>query len=258
MEAALLCAFMLSAFALTASLQHHASPLRHLVDGDAARRALTGIGMGLTAAALIYSPWGRRSGAHLNPSITLTFYRLGKIRSRDVAGYVAAQFAGAAAGVAVASVILRGIAASPDVNYIATVPGSRGIAAAFAGEAAISFGMMAMVLVVSNTARGARFTGAFAACLVAIYIAVESPLSGMSMNPARSLAPAFASGTLGTIWIYVAAPLLGMLLAAELYIRRYGVAAVRCAKLHHPENGACHFHCRRDAAEATQIEGATR
>jgi len=90
--------------------------------------------------------------------------------------------------------------------------------------------------------RLSRFTGVLAACLVALYIAIESPLSGMSMNPARSFAPAVASRTLATLWIYFVAPLAGMLLAAELYVRRHGHAAVRCAKLQHG-SGACHFHC---------------
>src|SRR5690349_18767879 len=62
------------------------------------RRALLGIAMGSTAIALIYSPWGMRSGAHLNPAVTLTFWRLGKIAPADAAFYIAAQFAGGAAG----------------------------------------------------------------------------------------------------------------------------------------------------------------
>src|SRR5262249_4466073 len=96
---------------------------------------------------------------------------------------------------------------------------------------------------VSNTRRLSRFTGGLAACLIALYISVEAPISGMSMNPARSFAPAIAAGTLGTWWLYVVAPLAGMLGAAELYVRRHGHDAVLCAKLHHGTGDSCHFHC---------------
>jgi aquaporin Z len=243
MEAALLAAFMLSAVWVTALLQHPASPVRAALPSAVWRRALTGLAMGVTAASIIYSPWGRRSGAHINPAITLTYLRLRKIGLRDAVCYVVAQFTGAAAGIVTAVVLSRSIVASPEVNYVATLPGMAGSGAAFIAEVAISFGMMATVLVMSNSPRFARFTGVSAACLVMLYIAVESPLSGMSMNPARSLAPAIASGGLGAVWIYFLAPTAGMLLAAEVYVRRRGHGAVRCAKLYHPSGVPCHFHC---------------
>lgn len=244
MEALGLGLFMVAAVAITAAIEHPASPVRAAIGSPFARRALVGIGMGATAASLIYSPLGRRSGAHLNPSVTLTYLRLGKLTARDAALYVVAQFAGAAIGIAAASSLLREIAANASVNYVATIPGVSGPAAAFAAEAAISFGMMTAILQASNTPRIARFTGVIAACLVAIYIALEAPLSGMSMNPARSLAPALATQGLRFLWIYFVAPPLGMLLAAELYVRWHGHARVRCAKLNHPTDGVCHFNCR--------------
>jgi aquaporin Z len=104
--------------------------------------------------------------------------------------------------------------------------------------------MMLTVLSVSNTQHLARFTGAFAGALIAIYITFEDPLSGMSMNPARTLGPALLSHTAHSLWIYFTAPLLGMLLAAELYVRTMGAQRVRCAKLHHPASGPCIFRCR--------------
>src|SRR5690349_10854499 len=84
-EAVLLGAFMVSACAVTAPLEHPASPLRHAIGSALARRAIIGAAMGATAVLLIYSPWGRRSGAHMNPAMTLCFLRLGKIRARDAA-----------------------------------------------------------------------------------------------------------------------------------------------------------------------------
>jgi aquaporin Z len=242
-EAALLAAFMMSAVGVTALVEYPASPVRQALSSAIVRRSLTGIAMGLTAAAIIYSPWGRRSGAHINPAITLTYLRLRKMTPRDAAFYVAAQFLGAIGGLTAAAALLPGVAGSRQVNYVATVPGSSGVAAAFVAEAAISFGMASMILTVSNSRRLSRFTGVLAACLVALYISVESPISGMSMNPARSFAPAIAAGSVCTWWLYVVAPVTGMLTAAELYVRRHGHAAVLCAKLHHGADGPCHFQC---------------
>jgi aquaporin Z len=133
---------------------------------------------------------------------------------------------------------------APDVLYVATVPGPLGPLGALAGEAAITFVLMSVVLRASNTARLAPLTGLFAGALVAAYITLEAPLSGMSMNPARSLASALPAGTWPSLWIYFTAPPLGMLMAAELYVRRRGLAGVFCAKLHHDASSRCIFRCR--------------
>jgi aquaporin Z len=102
---------------------------------------------------------------------------------------------------------------------------------------------MTLVLAATNSARLCRYTGVLAGCLIAIYITVEAPLSGMSMNPARSATPALFAGSVASLWIYFVAPPVGMLLAAELFVRRRGHGAVRCAKLHHGSSHACHFNC---------------
>jgi aquaporin Z len=201
-----------------------------------------GLAMGLTAVAIIYSPWGRRSGAHMNPAITLTFLRLGKVRGGDVAGYVAAQFAGGILGLAAAATVLPRALADPSVNYVATVPGPEGSSSAFAAEALISFWMMLTVLVSSNHPQLSRFTGLFAGSLVCLCIAVESPISGMSMNPARTLGSALWAWNFTGLWIYFTAPLVGMLAAAEAFVRAAGVHRVLCAKLQHG-GGPCLFGC---------------
>jgi aquaporin Z len=246
-EAACLGLFMLSAAGFATLLRHPASPLTPAImfaPWPALQRLPMGMAMGLTAAAIIYSPLGRRSGAHMNPAVTLTFLRLGRIDGRDAAAYVTAQFAGGAFGIVVATWLLGGLPAHPAINYVATVPGAAGEFAAFAAETVISFGMMLLVLSTSNIRRLARFTGAFAGLLIAAYITLEDPLSGMSMNPARTLGPAMLAHTGRSLWIYFAAPPLGMLLAAELFVRVAGAERVRCAKLHHPSGAPCIFHCR--------------
>jgi aquaporin Z len=249
-EASGLALFMLSAAGFATLLQHPSSPWLLTSDGAFARVPM-GLAMGLTAVALVYSPWGRRSGAHMNPAITLTFLRLGKIVPADAGGYVAAQFLGGAAGIALATWMLRGLPGDASVNYVATVPGPSGLAVAFAAEAAISFGMMLIVLVVSNHRQAARWTGVCAGALVCLYIVIEAPLSGMSMNPARSLGPALLAGETASLWIYFTAPLLGMLFAAEVYVRGWGLRQVRCAKLDHPAGVKCPFRCRMGELSAT-------
>jgi aquaporin Z len=244
-EAALLGLFMLSASAFGVLLEHPGSPLRIALVDPFERRALMGCAMGLTAITLIYSPLGKRSGAHMNPSVTLTFLRLGKVRAPDALLYVLAQFLGGAAGIGLASSIFGRLLADPHVNYVVT-QGAHGPAVAFAAEFAISFVLMAVVLCVSSTPRLEHFTGLCAGLLVALYITFEAPLSGMSMNPARSFGSALFRSTQGAgawmdFWVYLLAPLAGMGSAAFVYTRTSGAPPVRCAKLHHDNPQRCIF-----------------
>src|SRR3954471_2848426 len=97
MEAVELGLFMMSASVFTLLLYHPASPIISKLPSELFRRSLTGLAMGLTAIALIYSPWGKRSGAHMNPAVTLTFFRLGKVAGWDALFYITAQFLGSVA-----------------------------------------------------------------------------------------------------------------------------------------------------------------
>jgi aquaporin Z len=234
-EAALLGIFMISACGFVVLLEHPASVVHRMLSDPGMRRILMGLAMGSTAVALIYSPLGKRSGAHMNPAVTLTFARLGKVAPRDAALYAAAQFAGGIAGVLVASLAFGERLADRATNYAATLPGPPGVVVAFGAEALITFVLMWVILVVSNHPHRAHLTGLCAGLLVALYIAVEAPLSGMSMNPARTLGSAVFAGDWTALWVYFTAPPLGMLAAAELYLRRRGRDAVFCAKLRHAE-----------------------
>lgn len=242
MEAAGLGFFMISACFFVTLLEHPSSPVHGAIPDPTARRVMMGVAMGLTAVAIIYSPWGKQSGAHINPSITLTFFRLGKVRGWDASFYVIAQFLGAAAGVLIAHLAIGELVSNPRVNYAATFPGMDGIIIAFIAEVIISFILMTVVLVVSNISSIARFTGLFAGFLVATYITFEAPVSGMSMNPARSLGSSLFANSHMSLWIYFTAPLFGMMLAAEAYLRIRGAGAVFCAKLHHQNEKRC-IHC---------------
>ena len=240
--------FMISAFCFGTLLEHPASPVHQAIPNPLLRRLLMGLAMGSTAIGIIYSPWGKRSGAHINPAITLTFFRLGKIARWDATFYIVAQFIGGLLGALSAAFLLSAWAAHPSVNYVVTAPGNAGAPVAFLAEIAIIFLLMTVILHVSNNSRLHHFTGLCAGALVAIYITVEAPLSGMSMNPARTFASAVPAHHWAALWIYFTAPLIGMLAAAKVYVRARGVHSVVCAKLHHENNKRCIF-CGKPATQ---------
>jgi len=268
MEAFGLGLFMVSACSVGVLLDHPSSPAHKVIQDPTVRRVVFGAAMGATAILNIYSPWGKRSGSHLNPSTTLTFWRLGKVDTWDAVFYSLSQFAGGVAGVLTAQLLLGSLIAHPNVNYVATLPGPRGEAIAFGAEVLITFILLSVVLRVSNTADLASYTGLFAGALVMTFISIEAPLSGMSMNPARTLGSAAPRGIWTALWIYFAAPPIGMLLAAEFYLRMKGSGRVFCAKLHHHNDKRCIFRCNfseliAEAATAPsrahqQPEGAAR
>lgn len=247
MEAFGLGLFMVSAGGFATLLGAEDSPVRAAVPGDLARRALMGVAMGLTAVVNIYSPWGRRSGAHLNPATTLTFWRLGKVPGRDAGCYAAAQFAGGTLGAACVGALLGGDFLRPPVNAAATAPGPDGSGVAVLAEFVLTFVLMLVVLAVNNS-RLARYTGFVVGAVVAVSITVEAPLSGMSMNPARSFASAAVGGRWDHLWVYFVGPPLGMLSAARVFVWARGRLAVRCAKMDHDPRVRCIFCGHRPAA----------
>ncbi|MGH7387948.1 MAG: aquaporin [Candidatus Rokuibacteriota bacterium] len=242
-EAAGLGLFMIAAAVFGVLLEHPDSAVRQLIASGFVRRGLMGVAMGFTAVGIVYSRWGRQSGAHLNPAVTLAFFRLGKVRGPDAVFYGVAQFLGGAVGLGAAALALGPWLGHPAVRYVVTVPGPAGAWAAGAAELGIAFGLMGAVLLASNSTRFARLTGLFAGALVALYITVEAPISGMSMNPARTLASALPAREWTALWVYFVGPPLGMLLAAEAYRRLCGLQAVRCAKLDHGGARRCIFRC---------------
>lgn len=241
MEAALLGAFMVSACVFGALYEFPGSPVHQAIASELVRRLLMGISMGITAIAIIYSAWGKQSGAHINPSVTITFFRLGKIKAWDALFYIAAQFMGAVLGVVFVGVFLGKAVSDPAVRYVVTTPGSHGPWIALLAEFIIAAGMMSAVLYFSNHHRLAGYTGLFAGVLVATYIAIEAPFSGMSMNPARTFGSALPPMIWDGLWVYLTAPPLGMLFSAELYLWRKGQQSVKCCKLHHDNDKRCIF-----------------
>lgn len=240
-EAWCLGTFMVSACGFGALLFHPDSPFDAIP--AAFRSVLMGLAMGTTATVIIRSPWGRRSGAHYNPAVTLTYLRLGKVRPADAFFYIVSQFIGGVLGVLLAWLALGPRLENGEVNFVVTMPGDAGVAIAGVAEFAIAFILMSTVLIVSNSSRVSRLTPFFVGALVTLFIAVESPVSGMSMNPARTFASALVANQWKAWWIYLLVPPIAMLTAAEIHVRLQGIRSILCAKLDHTGSARCIFNC---------------
>jgi len=234
-------AYLLAACMVATLLQHPGSIVQQTVSSNIARRTLIGLALGATTIAIVTSPWGKRSGGHFNPAITLTFYRLGKVEFWDAWFYVIAQFVGAIGGACLARLALHGALGHQAVRYAVTVPGMYGSAVAFVAELAISFILMITVLFTTNSKGLAPYTAYFVGVLIAAYFIFEAPLSGMSTNPARTFGSALHANHWHALWIYFIAPSFGMLAAAEIFLRVRG-AAPYCGKLHQANSQRCIFH----------------
>lgn len=176
--------------------------------GGAVTHVGVAITFGLIVLAMIYT-FGEVSGAHLNPAVTLGFSALGLFPKKEIAPYLGSQMAGAF----LASGLLRFLFPTSQ-NLGATLPAGSDNQS-FVLETILTFLLM---LVIIRVSQGAKETGWFAGITIGAVVGLEAmfagPICGASMNPARSLAPAVVSGNVAQVWIYLAAPVLGALLAA--------------------------------------------
>ncbi len=182
-----------------------------IVVNDVSGGALTQVGIaltfGLVVTAMIYTV-GDVSGAHLNPAVTVGFWLARRLPRCEIAPYVGSQLAGAGA----ASLLLRAL--FPDHSTLGSTAPSGPVLQSFVFEIVLSWLLMFTILSVSTGAKEKGVTAGIAiGCVVGLEALFAGPICGASMNPARSLAPALASGQLEHLWIYVAAPLLGAALA---------------------------------------------
>lgn len=235
--------FMVAACLATVVLFGAGSVGVRAMPSAALRRLVMGAAMGGTAVMIIHSRMGKRSGAHFNPAITLTYLWLGKIGVWDAVGYVCGQFVGAVAGVGLVALFLRKALAQPSVDYAVTAPGIGGTAGAFGAELFMAALLMGVVLVMTNERRLAGYTSYAVGVLITGYVFFFAPVSGFSINPARTVGSAVWAGVWRAEWVYFVAPLLGMFGAAFVYVRRFGIERVLCAKLHAAPSVLCPFEC---------------
>jgi aquaporin Z len=209
--------FMISAGFFDALVQYPGLPFRHLISSSLLRRFLVGLAMGLTALYIFTSKFGKQSGAYINPAVTIVRYRLGDIRLRDAFFYILFQLIGGSLGLYLVVLFFPAWMRDPEINYIVTEPGPSGIVTAFVLEMLISFILIVVVLFMSLRKKWDRYTAYVVSALIVLFITVESPYSGMSMNPARTFASAIVAGEWNSFWLYCSAPLLGMLAGEYLY-----------------------------------------
>lgn len=217
-EALGLAIFMISACFFGAMIFSGKSQWYHLFSNDTERNITTGILMGATAWLIFYSPFTAPSGSHINPAVTITFWRLGKMCHWDSLFYILFQFIGGTVAVYMMQLLLGPVLIDPPVNSSVTIPGKAGILNAALMEVSIAFVTMSMVLFTSNHDKLKKYTRIFAACLVCVWVIIAGPVSGFGMNPARSFASALPGGIWTAFWIYLLMPFAGMLLAAEVFI----------------------------------------
>lgn len=221
MEAIGLAGFVIGAGLLSILLEHPDLPVMRSTLGKypIMRRIPMALALGgyITVVVLLI---GEISGAHINPSVTWTYFRLGKISFTNACFYTIAQFGGAMAGVLLLKLSVGKWFAHPVINYgnSAPMPPHHAMSA-FAAEFIISFILMLSVLIAASFKRFAKYGALIAGTLIALFIIIEMPFSGMSLNPARSFAASFASNSWNYLWIYFVAPTLAMLTAAEVFLQ---------------------------------------
>jgi len=210
--------FMFSAGFFDAIIEHPDLPVYQHIHSELVRRFLVGLSMGLTALFIFNAPFGKKSGAYINPAVTIVQYRLDNIDKKNAAFYILFQFIGGSIGMYLVYLLFPGLISSPAINYIVTVPGKAGVAVAFTAEFLISFALILVVLFSDNSKVFSKYTSYFVALMITLYITIEAPFSGMSMNPARTFASAIVANQWHVFWLYCTAPVLGMLLGERVFV----------------------------------------
>ncbi|MFM7434347.1 MAG: aquaporin [Gammaproteobacteria bacterium] len=217
------------------------SVMTEVIPSEPWRRLATGVLFAGGGTAVVLSPLGQRSGGHLNPAMTLAFWLRGKITHTDAAMYVLAQTLGAVLGVLIVEAVAGEAAAT--VNLGMTTPGlGYSATVALAAELVITFSLIFLVFWAVDRRSVAPFTPYLAGVLIAFLVMIEAPISGTSLNPARSLAPAALMGMFDHLWLYFVGPIVGAVLAVGVYRGIGGEkTATGCAKLHHTDQYPCLF-----------------
>ena len=218
------------------------------------RIVIVAVVAGAVVVAVARSPWGRRSGAHLNPAVTLGLWLQGNVSRSDLAGYTLAQTIGALLGVAAARTWGRAVAQTP-VTWARIQP-TAAAGTSTAIEAAATFGQLALVFWLLTDARRAVWAAPAAGAALAVAVIALATTTGAGFNPVRGLAPDIVSGDYTGLLPLIVGPLLGGL-AAGLLFRIRALTPVT-GKLTHDPTIPCYLGCRlpHEEANAPSLEGA--
>jgi aquaporin Z len=207
------------------------SPVASVVRDHSLRLLITGLLFGGTGSLVAVSPFGRRSGAHLNPALSLAFWRRGHMHPHDLVGYVSAQVVGAFTGTALVRWLWGGKARAVHLGITEPRHGLGPLAAASI-EAFMTMALVGVILIMVSSATTATWTPVAVWLVVAVLVWQGAPWTGTSLNPARSLAPAVLLPDTANLWVYIVGPLAGALLAVEAFKLVPGMDT-RTAKLFH-------------------------
>lgn len=216
-------------------------PMEHLIADRGIRLLITGLLFAGIGSLVAISPLGKLSGAHLNPAVSLAFWLQGKMHQQDIVGYIIGQFCGAILGV-VLLVTVWGRYAGSVYNGM-TLPGAgHSVWFVFLTEVCMTFLLVLSILVFLSSRRLMRWTPLMTWLLVASMVWLGSPISGTSLNPARSFGPALVTCFWQDQWLYYIAPPLGSLLAVTTFwLLAMGKRGVLTCKLFHVPNYRCIF-----------------
>ncbi len=209
------------------------SPLAQVVPDVSTRRLITGLLFAGSGALVAISPLGKLSGGHINPAVSLAFWVHGKMHPFDLGGYISGQLLGAIIGSLLVALVWGGRAAS--IGYGATVPGAvYPLWIVFLAEVSMTFLLVLSIFLFVSSHRLMRWTPLMVWILVAVMVWLEAPISGTSLNPARSFGPALVSGSWHSHWLYWIAPPIGALLAVGAFrLLSGGARDVLTGKLFH-------------------------
>ena len=209
------------------------SPVVRVVPSHSIRLLLTGLLFAATGSLVAVSPLGRRSGAHLNPVVTLAFWCRHHVHPHDLAGYVAAQVAGAFAGTEAFRAAWGSTARSINFGVTQPRPGLPSVGAAGV-EALMTALLVGTIFFMVSSPRRAHWTPLVLWLLIAVLVWQGAPYTGTSLNPARSVAPAALASNWAHFWVYVVGPAAGALVAVAVFAAYPGVETLTAKMYHDP------------------------
>jgi aquaporin Z len=221
--------------------------MSHWVPNASLRLLLTGLCFAGSGSLVAISPLGRLSGGHINPSVSLAFWLDGKMHFHDLSGYIAGQILGGMMGAAILVGVWRKHALS--VHNGMTLPGEGwALWQVFAAEVILTGLLVLLIFIFVSSRRLMRWTPFMTWIVVALIVWLEAPISGTSLNIARSFGPALMSNVWTAQWLYAIAPTLGGALGWAAF--RLGAKAGRdvlTGKLFHVPNYRTVFNCEPHA-----------